>query len=356
MMSERFEWMEHRYEELTVESAQPEVIADLPRWQKILKEHAQLEPAVTAWREYRRLMEELDAAQELLSHPEMADMAQEELDVLRPRQAEMEHQLRLLLLPRDPNDERNVVLEVRAGAGGDEAGLFGAMLVRMYTRYAERHGFQARLTSVSDTEIGGIREAVIMLSGQGAYSRMKFESGVHRVQRVPVTESAGRIHTSTATVAVLPEADEVEVEINQEDLRIDSYRASGHGGQYINMTDSAIRITHLPTGLVVTCQDEKSQLKNKEQAMRVLRARLYEKMQAEAHAAYAAHRKGLIGTGDRSERIRTYNFPQGRVTDHRIGLTLYQIDDIMDGDLDEIIDALTMEAQAEALKEAAQGD
>lgn len=350
MMEQRFGQMQARYEELTAASAQPDIIADIPRWQNIIMEMKELEEPIAAWQTYQGLLEELKGAQELLHDPAMADMAQAEIDDLKEKTQGQEAALKLFLMPKDPNDKRNVIMEIRPGAGGDEAGLFGALLLRMYTRYAERRGYKVQYTSITESEIGGIKEAVFMLQGNGAFSRMKFESGVHRVQRVPATESQGRIHTSTATVAVLPEADEVEVEINQEDLRIDSYRASGHGGQYINMTDSAIRITHLPTGLVVTCQDEKSQLKNKEQAMRVLRARLYEKMQAEAHAAYAAHRKGLIGTGDRSERIRTYNYPQGRVTDHRIGLTLYKLDSILNGDLDEIIDALVTADQAEKLK------
>ncbi|MGI6691911.1 MAG: peptide chain release factor 1 [Christensenellales bacterium] len=353
VFEEKFEWMIGRYDELMVASAQPDIIADLPRWQNILREIAQLEPAVTAWRDYVSLRQEIASAEELLEQPDYTAIAEEELALLRPRQEAALQELKVFLLPRDPNDDKNVVMEIRAGAGGDEAGLFGAMLMRMYVRYAERHGYTTTNMSISESELGGVKEAVFMISGNGAFSRLKYESGVHRVQRVPVTESSGRIHTSTATVAVLPEADEVDVEINPGDLRIDTYRASGHGGQYINMTDSAIRITHLPSGLVVTCQDEKSQLKNKEQAMRVLRARLYEKMQAEADAEYSAHRRDQIGTGDRSERIRTYNFPQGRVTDHRIGLTLYRINDILDGDLDEIIDALIMEKQAENLREAA---
>ena len=254
------------------------------------------------------------------------------------------------MLPRDPNDERNVILEVRAGAGGDEASLFAALLLRMYTRYAERRGFTAALTSLSDTELGGVKEAVLSISGRGAFSRLKFESGVHRIQRVPVTEAGGRIHTSTATVAVLPEVEEIAVEVRPEDIRIDTYRASGHGGQYINRTDSAVRITHLPTNIVVTCQDEKSQLKNKEKAMRELKSRLYARYQAEVDSEYAQNRRSQVGTGERNERIRTYNFPQGRVTDHRIGLTLYKIAAITDGDLDELIDALTIEEQAQKLR------
>ena len=315
--------MEARLEELQEASAQPELLADVPRWQKALKEIAQLEPAVAAYRAYRGLTEEIAQAREAL---------------------------RLFLLPRDPNDERSVVMEIRPGAGGEEAALFAALLLRMYQRYAERRGFLFEPVDISETELGGVKEAVFTLSGQGAFSRMKYESGVHRIQRVPVTEAGGRIHTSTATVAVLPEAEGVEVEIRPEDLRIDTYRASGHGGQNINRTDSAVRITHMPSGLVVTCQDEKSQLKNKEKAMKVLRSRLYDLYQSQQNAAYAENRRAQVGSGERNERIRTYNFPQGRVTDHRIGLTLYKIDAVMDGELDEILDALTLHEQAEKLK------
>ncbi len=351
MLEQQFEALEARYEELGEASAQPEVIADVPRWQKILKEHAQLEPAIVAWRSYRTLLSNLQEAKDMQSDPELADMAQEEIKELTQRQQDEYRQLQLFLIPRDPNDERNVVMEIRPGAGGDEAGLFGALLYRMYTRYAERSGYRVEPVSITETELGGIKEAVFTLSGNGAFSRMKYESGVHRIQRVPVTESGGRIHTSTATVAVLPEAEDVEVEVKPEDIRFDTYRASGHGGQYINMTDSAVRITHFPTGLVVTCQDEKSQLKNKEKAMRVLKSRLYDFYRAQKDASYAENRRGQVGSGERNERIRTYNFPQGRVTDHRVGITLYKIDAILDGELDEIIDALTMDEQAHKLNE-----
>ena len=351
MIEAQFEAMEGRLEELQEASAQPEIIADVPRWQRILKEITQLEPAVAAFRAYRALQSEIAQAQEMLAEPAMKAMAEEELKTLLPREAREREQLRLFLIPRDPNDERSVVMEIRPGAGGDEAALFAALLLRMYQRYAERKGFAFEPVDIADTELGGVKEAVFTLSGSGAFSRMKFESGVHRIQRVPVTEAGGRIHTSTATVAVLPEAEDVEVEIRPEDLRIDTYRASGHGGQYINRTDSAVRITHLPSGLVVTCQDEKSQLKNKEKAMKVLRSRLYDLYQARQNAAYAQNRRSQVGSGERNERIRTYNFPQGRVTDHRIGLTLYKIDAIMDGDLDEIIDGLILAEQAEKLQE-----
>ena len=350
-MTEKFQWMQERYNELSEAVSQPEIIADTARWQRLLKEHAQLEPAVQAWQRYQQLLTQQTEAEEMLNDPELAPIAQTELHELTRRRADMEQELRLLLLPKDPNDERNVVMEIRAGAGGEEAGLFGANLLRMYTRYAERHGYRVEMVSLNETELGGIKEAVFSLCGNGAFARMKYESGVHRVQRVPTTESGGRIHTSTCTVAVLPEAEDVEVDIAPKDIRVDVYRSTGHGGQCVNTTDSAVRITHLPTGLVVTCQDQKSQLKNRDKAMRVLKSRLLEKYREEKDAAYAENRRTQVGTGDRSERIRTYNFPQGRVTDHRIGLTIYRIDDVMDGDLDEIIDALQMEEQARKLKE-----
>ena len=350
-MTEKFQWMQERYNELSEAVSQPEIIADTARWQRLLKEHAQLEPAVQAWQRYQQLLTQQSEAEEMLNDPELASMAQTELHELTRRRADMEQELRLLLLPKDPNDERNVVMEIRAGAGGEEAGLFGANLLRMYTRYAERHGYRVEMVSLNETELGGVKEAVFSLCGNGAFARMKYESGVHRVQRVPTTESGGRIHTSTCTVAVLPEAEDVEVDIALKDIRVDVYRSTGHGGQCVNTTDSAVRITHLPTGLVVTCQDQKSQLKNRDKAMRVLKSRLLEKYREEKDAAYAENRRTQVGTGDRSERIRTYNFPQGRVTDHRIGLTIYRIDDVMDGDFDEIIDALQMEEQARKLKE-----
>lgn len=349
-MEAQFDAMEARLEEMQEAAAQPEIIADVPRWQRILQEIKRLTPAVTAYREYKALLSQLAQAREMLSDADFAAVAQEELNALAPQAETARLALRRFFLPHDPNDERSVVMEVRPGAGGDEAALFAALLVRMYQRYAERRGFAFEAVDITETELGGVKEAVFTLSGGGAFSRMKYESGVHRIQRVPVTEAGGRIHTSTATVAVLPEAEDVEVEIRPEDLRIDTYRASGHGGQYINRTDSAVRITHLPTGLVVTCQDEKSQLKNKEKAMKVLKSRLYDLLRAEKDAAYAKNRRSQVGSGERNERIRTYNFPQGRVTDHRVNMTWYKIDAIMDGDLDEIIDALTMREEAEKLE------
>ena len=349
-MLEKLDWVQPRYQELGALLSDPQITADQDKWRELMREHSQLEPLYQAVVRYAQLLEEREQAQGMLTDADMADAAREELAYLAQEIPECERGIQLMLLPRDPNDERNVIVEVRAGAGGEEAALFASMLMRMYMRYAERRGWRAEVMDVSPTELGGVKEATFAVAGRGAFSRLKFESGVHRVQRVPVTESNGKRQTSTATVAVLPEAQEIDVRIAQEDLRIDVYRASGHGGQYINKTDSAVRITHLPTGLVVTCQDEKSQLKNKEKAMRVLRARLYEKLREESETAYAADRRAQVGTGDRSERIRTYNFNEGRVSDHRIGKTIYAIGAFVDGDMDEILDELIFTSQQEQLR------
>ena len=311
-----------------------------------------MEPIVNKYKEYKKAKSDLAGAKEMLEigDEELREMAKLEISELNEKLEKYEEELKILLLPKDPNDDKNVILEIRAGTGGEEAALFGADLLRMYTRYAERHGWKSEILDINDTGLGGIKEAVVLIKGKGAYSRLKYESGAHRVQRVPETESSGRIHTSAATVAVLPEVDDVEVEINPNDVRVDVYRASGNGGQCVNTTDSAVRLTHMPTGLVVTCQDEKSQIKNKEKAFKVLRARLYDLMVSEQNKEIADARKSQVGSGDRSERIRTYNFPQGRVSDHRIGVTIYKLDYFLDGDLDEIIDGLITNDQAEKMK------
>ena len=349
-MLDKLDWVHPRFEELGALLSEPDVVSDQERWRALMREHSQLEPLDAAVRRYAQMLEDRTMAKEMLSDPDMADMAKEELARLEEEIPACEREIQLLLLPKDPNDAKNVVMEIRGGAGGEEAALFGTLLQRMYTRYAERRGWRVEMMDANMTELGGVKEAVFTISGEGAFSRLKYESGVHRVQRIPVTESNGKRQTSTATVAVLPEAEEVDVKIDPNDLRIDVYRASGHGGQYINKTDSAVRITHLPTNTVVTCQDEKSQLKNKEKAMRVLRSRLYERMQSEADAAYASERRAQVGTGDRSERIRTYNFNEGRVSDHRIGKTIYSIDAFVDGDMDEILDELIVNDQQEQLR------
>ena len=341
----QLESIEGRFEELSIRITLPEVISDSALFTRLIREHADMEEINTIAVEYRKLKEEIEAAKELLADPDMREMAEEELEELNRRFDEKSQEARIALLPKDPDDNKNALLEVRAGAGGDEAGLFGAELLRMYMHYAAAQGWKFELVEDSSTELGGIKESVALIQGRNVFQKLKYESGVHRVQRVPVTESSGRIHTSTATVAVLPEAEDVEVEVNMNDLRIDTYRASGAGGQNVNRTDSAVRITHIPTGIVVTSQDQRSQIQNREKAMRVLKSRLYDMQRQKQQSEYADARKGQIGTGDRSERIRTYNFPQGRVTDHRIGLTLYKIDDIINGDLQEIIDALTLAEQ-----------
>ena len=349
-IARQLESIEGRFEELSIRITLPEVISDSALFTRLIREHAELEELNAIALEHRRLREEIAAAEELLNDPDMREMAEEELVELRQRLADKTQQARIALLPKDPDDHKNAVLEVRAGAGGDEAGLFAAELLRMYMHYADAHGWKTELIEDGSTELGGVKESVALISGKNVFQKLKYESGVHRVQRVPVTESSGRIHTSTATVAVLPEAGDVEIEINPNDLRIDTYRASGAGGQHVNRTDSAVRITHIPTGLVVTSQDQRSQIQNRERAMQVLKTRLYDMQRQKQQSEYADQRKGQIGTGDRSERIRTYNFPQGRVTDHRIGLTLYKIDDIINGDLDEIIDALTLAEQTALLE------
>ncbi|MCL1964468.1 MAG: peptide chain release factor 1 [Firmicutes bacterium] len=354
-MRDKLQWVEGRYEELSDMIARPETAEDPAQLARLMREFAQLEPVVEAFRVWRRLKEEISQAEAMLADPDLADMAREETVALSEKIDTVWHELQVLLLPRDPNDDRSVVMEIRAGAGGDEASLFGQVLLRMYSRYAERMGWRVEMIDANMTELGGVKEATFTIGGTGAFRRLKFESGVHRVQRVPTTESGGRIHTSTATVAVLPEAEDVEVEVLPGDIRVDVYRSSGHGGQCVNTTDSAVRITHLPTGLVVTCQDEKSQIKNRDKAMRVLKARLYDLYQSQKDAEYAQNRKSQVGTGDRSERIRTYNFPQGRVTDHRLGLTLYQLEMFLEGDCDMVIDPLLLADQAERLKRLSEG-
>jgi peptide chain release factor 1 len=341
---------DERLEELDALLSQPEIAGDMDRYRKLTREHADLTPVVALYRKYKQVEAEQKSARGMLEDPEMRELAEAELADCETKIERLETELQAALLPRDPNDERNIFLEIRAGAGGDESALFAGNLLRMYTRYAERCGWKVEIVSENPGEVGGYKEAIIRIVGHGAYSRLKFESGGHRVQRVPETESQGRIHTSACTVAVMPEADEVgEIDINPADLRIDTYRASGAGGQHINKTDSAVRITHLPTGLVVECQDDRSQHKNRAQAMSVLAARLKDREIQAQHAAEASTRKSLVGTGDRSDRIRTYNFPQGRITDHRINLTLYKIDAMMDGELTELLDALAAEHQAELL-------
>jgi peptide chain release factor 1 len=352
-MFEKLKFIEDRYEELSHVIADPDVISRQDEWKKLVKEHASLEEVVIRYRQYKQVEKEAEDARELLRETddaELREMAEQELKELEERKDSLVHEIKLLLLPKDPMDEKNVVVEIRGGAGGEEAALFGAVLFRMYSRYAERQGWKIDIMSANWTDIGGVKELIFTIEGQGAFSRLKFESGVHRVQRVPTTESGGRIHTSTATVAVLPEAEDVDIEINPSDLRIDVFRSSGHGGQSVNTTDSAVRVTHLPTGMVVSCQDEKSQLKNKEKAIKVLKSRLLDMARQEKESEYAQNRKSQVGTGDRSERIRTYNYPQGRVTDHRIGLTIYQLDNFLDGDLNEMLDALAQAEQAEKLK------
>ena len=348
-MFEKLEAVEKRYEELTKMISDPEVISNQSEWQKLMKEHASIEDIVLKFREYKKAKQAMDEAKEMMEDKELKELAEMEYYDNKEKLPKLEEELKFLLIPKDPDDDKNIICEIRAGAGGEEAALFAGTLFRMYTMYAERKHWKMEVLNENETGLGGYKEITFMVTGKGVYSRLKFESGVHRVQRIPSTESGGRIHTSTATVAVLPEVEDVEIEINPNDLRIDVFRASGNGGQCVNTTDSAVRITHLPTGEVVSCQDEKSQLKNKEKAMKVLKARLYDKALAEQHDDIAAERRSQVGTGDRSERIRTYNFPQGRVSDHRINLTLYKLESFLDGDLDEMIDALITEDQTKKM-------
>ena len=351
-MFDKLDFITEKYEELAMKVADPDVMNNQQVWQKYIKEIGEMEPIVKEYKEYKKAKEGIEEAREMLDSgdEELKELAKMELADLEDKIPEMEERLKILLLPKDPNDDKNVILEIRAGTGGEEAALFAQDLLRMYLRYTERRGWKAEIMDASDTGIGGVKEASVLIKGKGAYSRLKYESGTHRVQRVPETESSGRIHTSAATVAVLPEVDDVEVEIDPNDVRVDVYRSSGNGGQCVNTTDSAVRLTHIPTGLVVTCQDEKSQIKNKEKAFKVLRSRLYDMKLKEQNDEISAERRSQVGSGDRTERIRTYNFPQGRVTDHRIGMTIYKLDSFLDGDIDEIVDGLITSDQAEKMK------
>ncbi|QHE53819.1 peptide chain release factor 1 [Pontibacillus sp. HMF3514] len=354
-MLEKLQTLEDRYDKLNELLSDPEIVNDSNKLREYSKEQAGLEETVQAYREYKDISQQLDDAKAMLDDglddDEMKEMVKEEVSDLSTQKSNLEERLKILLIPKDPNDEKNVIMEVRGAAGGDEAALFAGDLYRMYSRFAESHGWKTEVIEAHESEVGGYKEIIFMVNGSGAYSKLKFENGAHRVQRVPQTESGGRIHTSTATVAVLPEAEEVEVDINEKDIRVDTFASSGPGGQSVNTTMSAVRLTHEPTGTVVSCQDEKSQIKNKEKAMKVLRARIYEKVQQEEQAKYDEHRKSAVGSGDRSERIRTYNFPQNRVTDHRIGLTIQKLDQILEGNLEEIMEALLIEEQTKALEQ-----
>ncbi len=356
-MFDRLEDLLRRFEEIQNELSEPSVVSDQNRFRKLMKEQNDLSPIVDAYLEYKKEKQNIEESLMILdeeSDEEMRELAKEELAISKANVEALENKLKILLLPKDPNDDKNVVVEIRAGAGGDEAALFAAELYRMYSKYAEVQRWKVELISVNESGIGGFKEVIFMVNGAGAYSKLKYESGVHRVQRVPVTESGGRIHTSTVTVAIMPEAEEVDVEINPNDCRIDVFRSSGNGGQCVNTTDSAVRLTHIPTGIVISCQDEKSQLKNRDKAFKVLRAKLYELELEKAHDEEAAARRSQVGTGDRSEKIRTYNFPQGRVTDHRIKLTAYNLDAVMNGDIQEFVDSLIAADQAAKLTQMAE--
>ena len=352
-MFNNLEEVVERFKEIESLLSNPAVIADQKRYRELTKEHADLSEVVKVYGRYKQVCSDIDGNRELLqeSYPEMRELAKAELPELEEEQETLAQELKILLLPKDPNDEKNIILEIRAGTGGDEAALFAADLFRMYTRYADRNRWKVEMMSASETDGGGFKEVIALISGERVYSRLKFESGTHRVQRVPETEAQGRIHTSACTVAVLPEAEDVDLEINPADLRVDLYRASGSGGQHVNKTESAVRLTHIPTGVVVACQDEKSQHKNKAKALKVLKSRIFDQMLAAQQAEMAADRKNQVGSGDRSERIRTYNYPQGRCTDHRIGLTLYRLDAIMQGDIDEIIEALVTDHQSRLMSQ-----